>query len=147
MATIGFKLAYGNPTVVHVPEHTTSPGFLRGDLVYINTTYGTLAIISDDQTIFGIAGADASGTANTQIPVYVISPEQVYIAQLDTTSAQAQVGNDYGINISTGAFSVDSSDVTTATVTVIDLFDDVGTATGKVLVKFDPARLQTGQTA
>lgn len=147
MATMGFQLAYGNPTVVHIPEHTTTPGFLEGDLVYVNVTYGTLVIIADDQTILGVAGADASGTALTKIPVYVISPEQVYIAQLDTTSAQAHVGNDYGINISTGAFSVDSSDVTTATVTVIDLFEDVGTATGKVLVKFDPVRLQTGQTA
>ena len=133
MATIGFQLAYGNPCVVHIPETTTASSFVAGDLVVIASGY--VGLVADDDTVFGVAAKDASGTLGTSIPVYVIDPSVTWIAELDTTSTTTHLGQDYAINIGTaGSMSVDVGG--TGSVIVIDFFEPVNTATGKVLVRF-----------
>jgi len=133
MATSGFQLAYGNPKVVHVPEHTTASSFVAGDLVRLASGY--VGLCADDDTIFGVAAKKASGTLATSIPVYVASPEQTWIVEMETTSTTTHLGQDYGVNIGTaGSMSVDTNQ--TGSVVVIDFFEVVGTATGKVLVQF-----------
>ena len=133
MATSGFQLHSGNPQVVHVPETTTASSFVAGDLVVLASGYVGLA--AADDTIFGVSAKKASGTLNTSIPVYVLTPESTWIVQMETTSAVAHLGQDYGVNIGTaGSMSVDTNQ--TGSVVVIDFFEPVGTATGKVLVKF-----------
>jgi hypothetical protein len=138
MATSGFQLAYGNPTIVHMPEHTTANSFTAGDLVYLSS--GLVVLAADDDTVFGVAARAASGTHDTVIPIYVITPEQTWIVEMETTSAEAHIGEDYAVNLTAGSQSVNTDD--TGSVVVIDFFEPVGTATGKVLVKFSPDVLQ-----
>lgn len=138
MATSGFQLAYGNPNIVYAPEHTTSNSFVAGDLVYLNS--GLVALCADDDTVFGVAAADYSGTHDTSVPVYVITPDQTWIVEMETTSAEAHAGEDYAVNLTAGSQSVDVD--ATGSIVVIDFFEPVGTATGKVLVKFSPDVLQ-----
>jgi len=141
MATIGFQLAYGNPHIVHLPEYTTHSSFTAGDLVAIVGGYvQCIADGTSTSTIFGVAQKTYTGTAATSIPVHVISPEDVFIAQMETTSTTAHIGQDYGVNTTVGSQSVNTS--STGVVSVIDFFEDAGTATGKVLVKFVPAVLE-----
>ena len=140
MATIGFQLAYGNPHIVHAPEYTTSSSFTPGDLVRLVNGY--VQIIADDSTIWGVAQKGYTGTAGSSIPVHVISPEDVFIAQMETTSTIAHLGDDYGIDTTAGSQEVATG--STGAVVVLDFFEPVGTAVGKVLVKFVPGTLQSG---
>lgn len=83
----GFVLREGNPNVRLYEEHGTTQTFNKGDLVVLSsggdvchkvkasTTTTTTAISTG---IIGVAGKDATGTDNSLIPVYVISPEQVW---------------------------------------------------------------------
>ena len=147
MATIGFQLAYGNPHVVHVPEHATSSSFTDGDLVAL--AGGKVQLVAggaNTDMIFGVALKDATGTTNSSIPVHVISPEDVFIVEMETTSTTTHLGQDFGVNTTAGSQSVDTD--ATGLVSVIDFFQDSGTATGKVLVKFVPTALQgSGDTS
>ena len=139
MATIGFQLAYGNPHIVHVPECQTHSSFTPGDLVWL--TNGYLQLAANVTTIFGVVQANTVGTTGNPTPVHVISPEDVFIAEMDTTSTTTYLGDDFGVEIGTpGSMNVatGSSDV----VSVIDFFEPVGTALGKVLVKFRGTLLQ-----
>ena len=146
MSTRGFASRDGDSAanVVNLPEHATAGSFVAGDLV--NVAGGKVRILQSDQNIFGIALGKASGTADTDIPVEVISPDKVYVAQADTTTAVTQVNNDYGLNIGTaGNMSVDIGDTSTTSVVVVDLDprDAVGTNGGRLLVKFTTAALDT----
>ena len=145
MATLGFQLAYGNPHIVHLPEHTTHSSFTPGDLVSV--VAGCIQLVAQTDKVFGIAQKTYSGTDFTSTPVHVISAEDIFIVEMETTSTTAQVGQDYGVNITAGSMSVDTN--TTGIVTVIDFHEPVNTATGEVLVKFVPSVLQgnTGVTA
>ena len=146
MATIGFQLAYGNPHIIHLPEHTTHSSFVPGDLVSI--VAGCIQLAAQTQKVFGVVQAAYNGTDFTSTPVHVISAEDIFIVESEATSTTANVGIDYSVNIGTpGSMSVDTNG--TGVVTVIDFHEPVGTATGKVLVKFVPSVLQgnTGVTA
>jgi hypothetical protein len=140
MATIGFQLAYGNPHVVHLPESETSNSFTDGDIVYM--TGGYVALASNDGTVFGVALADAVGTTGNSTPVHVISPEDIFIVQMETDSTTTHIGTDAGINLTAGGQSVATGSADS--VVIIDFFEPVGTAVGKVLVKFVPGALQSG---
>ena len=133
MSTIGFQLAYGNPHIVHVPECQTHGSFVAGDLVFLSDGYVTLA--PQYTTIFGVAQKAYTGTTGSSIPVHVISPEDVFIAEMDTTTLTTHLGNDFGIEIATPG-SMNVANASSDAVSVIDFFEPVGTATGKVLVKF-----------
>ena len=141
MATIGFQLAYGNPHIVHLPQHTTSSSFTAGDVVvlgagYIQLPFGT----THGSRFFGVAQKSAVATAGTSIPVHVISPEDVFIVQMETDSAVGHVGMDYGVTTTAGSQVIATGG--TGIVSVIDLFEPAGTTTGKVLVKFVATAIQ-----
>ena len=141
MATPGFQLKYGNPNVRHLPE-ASAQSFAVGDLVYLSG--GKVTVIANDATMIGVAEKAATTTADSLIPVSLISPEQTWVAQEDTTTAVAHVGNDYGLNITSGSMSVDIGETTNTAITIIDLDarDAVGASNGRVLVQFLPQVLQ-----
>lgn len=144
MSTIGFKYHSGPVRVIEALE-ASSQTFAAGDLVYLNA--GVVTLVTDDQTIMGIAlKASTNVTAAwTTIPVQVITPEAMFIAQVDTTSALTQVGEDYGLNTATTQFhAVDIGDTTTTCVR-IDRLDsrDGALAAGRVIVRFNPLVLQS----
>jgi len=139
MATMGFRLAEGNPLVKIYPE-ASSQSFAAGDLVYLVS--GKVTVVAADTDLYGIAGKAASTTADTEIPVYIITPEQTYMCEIDTTSAVAHVGVDYGLNITSGSMAVNQGEESTTSVTVVDLVDVAGTTSHpRVLVKFHTAHL------
>lgn len=81
----GFKLVKGDPNLQEFSEGSTQ-SFNAGDpvkmssgkLVQMTTPSDTSTTTVVESGFWGIAAKDASGTANTQIPVYVIRPEQVW---------------------------------------------------------------------
>ena len=141
----GFKLKFPqNNQALPYPEHATAGSFKRGDVVALDTSNGKVRIAPNDQSIWGIARTDASGTEDTNIMVDVLSPEQIWVAYADTTTNQAHVGNNYGLNVASDDCTVDLGDASTTTVVIqgIDQRDTAG-STARVLVKFIPARIQS----
>jgi hypothetical protein len=144
MATIGFQLAYGNPEVRMIGEGAgAANSFYVGDLVYLAA--GLVTVVADDATIYGVAGANASGTTGTLVPVYVIDPSQTWIAEADATTTAAYAGEDYGLNVTAGSMSVDIAETTNPAVVIKDLDPRDGATTGsggRVLINFLPKVLQ-----
>jgi len=137
---MGFAYIDGPVWIMEYPEASGTQTFKKGDPVELSS--GAVQIASDDQSILGIACQDASGTAATTIQVHIISPTQLWVVEADTTTAQAQEGEDYGLNISAGNSSVDIGDTTTTTVIVqqLDPHDGAHTnAGGHLIVRFKAA--------
>ncbi len=124
----GFQLRQGNPNIVEIPEHTTAGSFAIGDPVKVDS--GKLKIASDDQDIFGIAMKAATGTAGTDIPVAVLTPEQIWSINADsaTTPLTTMVGASYGLTISAGATVINLAGGTTAGHWILDSLDQRDTA-------------------
>ena len=140
----GFQLKTGlNADVRYVSEHATAGSFVAGDIVDLNG--GKVRIASSDQAIYGVAAAPATGTVDTQIPVYVVDPSQLWVAYADGTVTEAtHTGNDYGLNIAAGSCTVDLGDATTTTVSIIDIDErDAYATTARVIVRFKNAILQS----
>jgi len=144
MATIGFQLHSGNPEVRMIGEGAgAANSFYVGDLVYLAA--GLVTVVANDATIYGVAGANASGTTGTLVPVYVINPSHTWVAEFDDTTTAAYVGEDYGLNVTAGSMSVNLGETTNTAVTVKDLDPRDGPTTGaggRVLVNFVPGVLQ-----
>jgi len=93
MATLGFEYYSGPVNIVSALE-ANSQSFVAGDLLYLNSGAATIATTSQETQIFGIALKDATNvtTGNAAIPIQVICPETLFIAQLDDATAVAYVG-------------------------------------------------------
>jgi hypothetical protein len=143
MATIGFSLAYGNPEVRYIAE-ADSQTFVVGDLVYLSS--GQVTVVADDATIYGVAGKNsANDTNNAETPVYVLDPSQTWIAEADAATTAAYIGEDYGLNVTSGSMSVDIGETTNPAVVIKDLDPRDGASTaagGRVLINFLPKVLQ-----
>jgi len=145
MATMGIQY-YSGPIEVVAPLEANSQTFVAGDLVYLNSGAVTLATTSQETQLFGVAlkaGTNVT-TGNANIPVCVIAPETLFIAQLDTTTAVAYAGEDYGLNYTSGSMSVDLGDTSSTSVRIekLDTRDAVGTSGGRVVIRFQPATMQ-----
>ena len=142
MATMGFRWS-GIGGAPQVKEYYSDGGndFAIGDLVTLASGKVTI-ITADSKDIFGVA-LKAAGTSTTvKIPVQIITPDSIWIAEADTTTTAAYQGEDYGLNISTGLMSVDIGDTTTTTVRIEQLDSrDGAAALGRVYVRFKAAVL------
>jgi len=138
MATMGFQPYDMNGVhVVHVPGHvaTTAATFVKGDVVYLAS--GHVTITASNGIHFGVAAGDdqpGDGTYGTLIPIYVADPSSVWIGTVNSASTHADVGEDYGLDYTTGSMSIDQADTTTCVVRVIGLHPaDGAKALGRVL--------------
>jgi len=142
---MGFEYYSGPVNIVHALE-ANSQTFVVGDLLYLNSGAATLVTTSQETQIFGIALKRATNvtTGNADIPILTISPEGLYVAQSDTTTAVAHVGEDYGLNYTSGSMSVDIGDTTSTSVRIemLDSRDAVGASGGRYVVRFQPATMQ-----
>lgn len=143
MTTMGFRYHSGPVRIIEALE-ASSQSFVAGDLVYLNA--GVVTLVTNDDEIFGVALKASSNVTSawTTIPVQVITPESLFVAQVDSTSATTQVGEQYGLNTATtDCHAVDIGDTTT-TVVRIERIDsrDGALATGRVIVRFQSDRLQ-----
>lgn len=144
MSTIGFVWLDGPVDKREAPE-AASQSFKKGDAIYL--VAGAVTIAAADTKIAGIAEKDASGVATGSIiPFHAINPDQLWIAQSDTTTAQAQEGNDYGLNISAGDMSVNIGETApTGTAVVVQQLDPsqaVGVSGGRYIIRFKAAVCQ-----
>lgn len=129
MATMGFRPWPGpNPdNIVHLPEAATQT-FVAGDLVIISS--GKVAVMTDDDDIFGIALKSASGTTDTMLPVYVITPGDKFIAQASTTTAETNKGVAYALVVTSGSMAVNPGSTTTPAFYIEKLDPRDGATTG-----------------
>jgi hypothetical protein len=125
------------PEIVEVLE-IDSASFAANEIVTLSGGYAT---IGADDGVFGVAMKASTNvtTGNITIPIQVITPDNIWIMQADTTTAVTQVGEDYGINWTTGSQAVDIGDTTTPQVRIEQLDTRDGATTGaggRVHVKF-----------
>ena len=125
------------PEVVEALE-IDSASFAANEIVTLSGGYAT---IGADDGVFGVAMKASTNvtTGNITIPIQVITPDTIWIMQADTTTAVTQVGEDYGLNWTTGSQAVDIGDTTTPQVRVeaLDTRDGATTgAGGRMHVKF-----------
>jgi len=138
MATMGFQWSGigAAPNVVEAKE-ADSQSFVVNDLVYLNAGAVTIAT---DAAISGVALKAATNvtTGNATIPVQIITPDSVWIAQADAATSVDYVGEDYGLNYTAGSMSVDIGDTSTTQVRIekIDSRDGAGVSPYRVHVRF-----------
>ncbi len=143
MSTMGFHWSGigAAPEVVEVSE-ADSQSFKANDLVQVSA--GTVKIAADS-AISGVAQKAATNvtTGNITIPVQIITPDSIWIAAADTTTAATQVGEDYGLNYTAGSQSVDIGDTTTTQVRMEQLDSrDGAKSLGRVHVRFKQSVLK-----
>ena len=120
MATIGFVWAgEGTYQVKSYPE-AASQSFKAGDLVILSS--GSVAIATSDDDVWGVALQDASGTTGTSIPVQVIFPDTVFLAQATDATAETNKGTAYALDLTSGSMGVNTGSTTTPAF-VIDRLD------------------------
>jgi hypothetical protein len=139
MAYIGFR-PYPGPDatkITHLPE-VVSATYKAGDLVKISGGYVTVATADTD--VFGIALNDYTGTTGADTMVYVITPEDKFLAQSSAATLESYKGNAYGCTLTTpGSMCVTAGTTGNATFYIekLDPRDGVDTsAGGRVIGRF-----------
>lgn len=117
-------------------KETASQAYGIGDLIYLDASLGTLSICTTstnklNSAIAGQATKAATGTTGAAVHFRVIRPDEVYVMNVfhstlsSSVSAQAQLGNAYGIILNSSKWAVDIENTT---------IEDGTTALGKVTV-------------
>ena len=132
--------------------------FVRGNLVYIDSS-GYLAecaytAATAPTLVYGVAAEDATNTTATaahliKVGVYVITPEAVFSARSDATTAQADLGITCEVKLASSVWYVDKGAVTSNKAVGIIGFDPrdvVTTSGGRYLVKFCSNHIQGSYT-
>jgi len=129
------------PQIVEIQENDSASAndWYAGDLVKADGD-GEL-VIATTNVILGIALKAATGTDNTEIPVQLINPNEIYVMKYATTTAETEIGDSRGITFTAGAHVVatDSGTPGALDVYVVGLHPDdaVGTDGGRLLVRFE----------
>jgi len=119
--------------IVEALEGSGTQTFKAGDLLKFSS--GTV-VIATAGAIDAIACNDATGTANTKLPVEIISNDAFYVATYKASAtAQTLVGAVLDFTFTAGAHTLDESGATTDVI-CYGFSDAVGTTSGKLLVKF-----------
>lgn len=129
MATFGFKPFPGpdSKKIVHLPEGSGAT-FYTGDLVIF--TSGYVQVATNDDDIFGIAMRNSSGTIETDIPVYVITPGDKFIAESSATIAETNKGVAYDLVMTAGSMAVNPGGTSSAAFYIERLDPRDGPTTG-----------------
>lgn len=150
-------------------KETASQTYDVGDLVYLDSN-GTIAICTTtssklNSAILGIAAKDATGTTGAPAFVHVIRESDVYVMNVlhstvaSSVTNQDQMGDVYGIILSSGKWRVDIENTTVedgatalARVKIVgfpvqtkhnNVVSTIGDTHGLVLVKFLPFSIAT----
>ena len=118
MATFGFRYLSG-PYEVHQYGEASGQSFVAGDLVYL--VNGLATVVADDETIAGVALTKATTATTGKIDVLIISPDQEFVAQANTTTALTQIGTAYALTITSGSMDVNNGSTTTPAFTITNL--------------------------
>ena len=134
------------PNIINMQEGTTSGSFGIGDLVKGDTS--GQVVIGTAAAFFGIARKGYTGTAGTIIPVELLSPDILYVmrAASSTTTAQANVGEEFAVTFTASAHTVAVNTTSGNDGIVYQLHPTDGVkAGGRYIVKFLPTVI--GSTA
>lgn len=137
----------GGPEQPYVKE-AASQNYKKGDLLYLGSGIVT-ECGADPALIYAQAEDDATGVTGAQAFVAPIHPDDVFIANVSTTTAAGDFGTEYGIaQDSDGVWIVDKGDTTAKRVRVIGFFpeDLLGDTYGRVYCCFLP-RQAAGDSA
>jgi hypothetical protein len=136
------------PLVMSYPEAATMT-FKKGDPVKL-TTGGLVEDATDeDESIFGIALEDASGTTSDPVAVLVINPwSDIFSASISAAGATADSAQtDIGLAVSfikstqtgeTNKMVLDRTNVTTPSCEIIGAKDPIGTTDGRLYFRWIP---------
>lgn len=153
MAVERFSLVSGPDNILEFKEYSTSQTFVRGDIVGLtaNTVSDILESPITANSAMGVAMGDASGVANTLIPVSVISGNQVWraFAPAATAPTSLTLGLDYEVDQAAAAGAILSTGTTTTCVVIYkhEAEGNDGSAVGDpLLVKFeyDERQMESG---
>jgi hypothetical protein len=127
------------PLVVHALEDASAGSFGAGDLVKMNSTGKVM--IATAGLIFGIAKANANGSANYVHEIELINADSIYSTRYNGNTAQAVVGDHLDFTFTTAAngghvASIGNND---AYCVDLDSRDALGTANGRILIRFKSA--------
>ena len=147
---------YNDPDLVAIKWFPEASGqtFKEGDFVYLASGLVTVAVATT-VTLLGIAMRDASGTANTSIPVQMFTPTGFVTMNVlgasaaDKVFAASLVGAEYDLQVvSAGIWAVDSGTSSYDTVQVVQLIDDgaVGDTNARCLCRIASNKLQLQTT-
>jgi hypothetical protein len=106
----------------HFPE-AANQSFKRGELVYLDNNGQVAVCSSDPSEILGIAAQDATGTQGSDIMVHVLYPDTEVKAVFSTTPAQTDVGQKYGVAVSSNSWTVDKTETAKPRVRVKEVLD------------------------
>ena len=135
---MGFQLIEGPPNIVYFQQSGSSATeFYAGDPVIFSS--GKIIIATSGADVLGISAKKATGTANTWLPIHLLSLEQIWSIAVDgatTPAIASHVGVNYNLTISAGATVLNVAGTTAAGWYVIGLDGrDVPAAGTRVLVK------------
>lgn len=145
--TLGWKLLEGPSVIREYPADETHGSFLAGDLVALSA--GEVILKAATTAVLGVAMKDYTGSG-TMIPVQIITADQIWVAEADTTTTTAMCGVGYGINNTAGAQSIDLGDTTDVEVVCVKIDPRDGATTGsggRMHVMFQNLILQTTKDA
>ena len=144
MAVERFTLVSGPDNMLEALEYSTSQTFVRGDIVKLtgNTVADVLESPIDENGCYAVAAGDATGVANTLIPVQVIAGNQVWraFASASAKPTAYSIGVDYEVDQATAAKAFVATSTTTTCVVIYkhEAEGKSGTTNGDpMLVKFE----------
>jgi len=123
-----------NIDTIPCEEGSSAGSFAIGDLVKFDAN--GQVVIATAGAISGIAEKSATGTQSTTIPVTLIDPSAIYIANYKSASAaQGLVGDCLDFTFTAGAHTLDESGASTD-VYCVGLADPGDSTSARLLVRF-----------
>lgn len=142
---MGFQLRRGPSNLEYFQQSgSTANEWYSGDPVKLSS--GKIVIATDGADVLGIAAKAATGTANSWIPVHLLSLLQIWSIGADAATTPAiasHVGVNYTLTISAGATLLNIAGTTAAGWYVVGLDErDTAAAGTRVLVKPESDTIQ-----
>jgi len=123
-----------NPIVLNFYEDTTHGSFKSGDLVKLHTN-GKVRLATANGAVLGIAHRNATGTADSIIPVELLNSVDVYVGTHGGTSALTDLGDVVDATMTYGAQTVDNDSAAATTDFVVVGLYDAAAAGGRVMLR------------
>lgn len=124
-ARVARTISGNSPQVIYVPEGSTQ-SFKAGEFVALSSGKAVVCD-SDATTIFGMAAIDATGTADTMIPVYPANADTIFEANVyhatpaSAVTAITQVGSEFGLEVASNKHYVGIDDTSNKAFHVLNI--------------------------
>jgi hypothetical protein len=131
--------------IMTFPEKTSASAFAKGDLVQLVAGYVDLAAAGTSTNILGIALRAYGNHVDTEIPVLVLRPGDMFVARYSTTTTAALPGTSLDITFTTAAGYISTGTTyKQANVVMLDPRDATGATYGRLICAIVPHYLVAG---